>query len=57
MGKTLLAVFAGVFVGALAVEILNRKKPGWSDRMVGKVKNTLGAAKQAFKEGYQAQKA
>ena len=52
MGKVLVGVAAGIFVGALAVEILNRKKPGLTQGIEKKAKNAVDACVAAFKEGW-----
>ena len=55
MGKILIGVigvFAGIFVGALAVEVLNRKKPGLIKEIGKKAKNAVGNLAAAFKEGF-----
>ena len=52
MGKTVLGVIAGTFVGALAVEILNRTKPGFTQQVEQKAKDVVGAFVTAFKEGW-----
>ena len=52
MGKVLIGVVAGVFVGALAVEVLNRKKPELTEGIERKAKSTVDALVAAFKEGW-----
>ncbi len=52
MGKGLCGLFIGVFVGALAYELL--KKTEFGRATTRKVSKSLKSAKQAFKEGYQA---
>ncbi len=57
--KTLGVVIVGVFVGAVAVEILNKKSPEFMKKVRKKADNTvkasrksLNAVKDAFVEGY-----
>ena len=57
MTKYLVVVLAGAIVGAATVEVLNKKVPGWYEKTQDKIKNSYNAAKEAFKAGYQAQKA
>ena len=52
MGKILVGVAAGIFVGALAVEILDRKKPELTEGIEKKAKNVVDAFIAAFKEGW-----
>ena len=51
MLKILAAAFAGVFIGAMTVEILNKTKPGWIEKTRAKIKDTMKVAKEAFMEG------
>ncbi|MBW2622473.1 MAG: hypothetical protein JRD68_06170 [Deltaproteobacteria bacterium] len=51
MEKILAGVIVGIFVGALAVEILNRKKPELTKEIEKKAKNTVDAFVAAFKDG------
>ncbi len=57
--KTLGVLLAGVFVGTVAIEILNKKNPEFMKKVWKKANNTvkasrksLNAAKEAFIEGY-----
>jgi hypothetical protein len=57
--KTIGVLLAGVFVGAVAVEILNKKSPEFMKKVRKKADNTakasrksLNAVKDAFVEGY-----
>ncbi len=52
MWKILGGVIIGVFVGALALEILNRKHPGFIKDIEDKAEKTAQAFLEAFKEGY-----
>ena len=52
MGKILCGVFVGVFVGALALKLLDKSRPGWLQQARKKLKNNIKAAKDAFAEGY-----
>lgn len=56
MEKTLAGIVAGIFVGAVAMEILNRKKPGLTKKVEKKTKDAVGAFVTAFKEGYEVEK-
>ncbi len=52
MGKILGTVVAGIFIGAVAVEILNRTKPDLTRKLEEKAKNTVNTFVTAFKEGW-----
>jgi hypothetical protein len=52
MLKILGGVVIGVFVGAFALEILNRKHPGFIRHIEDKAEKTAQAFLDAFKEGY-----
>lgn len=52
MGKTVIAAIVGTFVGALAVEILNRTKPDLTRKLEQKAKDTVNTFVTAFKEGW-----
>ena len=52
MGKILCGVFVGVFVGALALKLLDKSRPGWLQQARKKLKNNVKAVKDAFTEGY-----
>ncbi len=53
MEKILIGAAAGIFVGALAVEVLNRKKPGLTKKIEKKAKKAVDAFGAAFKEGWE----
>jgi gas vesicle protein len=53
MQKVLIGVGVGIFIGALTVEILNRKKPELTRKIEQKAKNTVDAFATAFKEGFE----
>ncbi len=53
MGKILAGVIAGIFVGALVVEVLNRKKPGLTKGIEEKAKNAVDAFVAKFKKGFE----
>ena len=40
MTKYLLALFAGVFLGAATLEFVNKSKPGWLDKTKDKIKGS-----------------
>ncbi len=52
MSKMLVAMLAGVFIGAFAMEILNRKRPGLIAGLESQAGSKLGKFKEAFAEGY-----
>ena len=52
MEKILIGVVIGIFVGALTVEILNRKKPELTREIEKKAKDAVDAFAAAFKEGF-----
>ena len=51
MGKALCGLFAGVFVGALAYELVRKSDIGRT--AVGKITKGMKRTKRAFDEGYQ----
>lgn len=51
MLKVLGGVVAGIFVGALLFEVINRKSPGLLRKVEDKARDTARAAKDAFQEG------
>ena len=51
MGKLLVGGFVGVFVGALAYEVM--RKTQFARKAMNKVSEGVHAARQAFDEGYQ----
>lgn len=51
MEKIITGIILGIFVGALAVEIMNRKKPELTRSIEKKAKSTVDAIVAAFKEG------
>ncbi len=52
MWKIIGGVIIGVFVGALALEVLNRSKPGLIRNIEKKAEDTARAFLDSFKEGY-----
>jgi hypothetical protein len=52
MLKTLSAIAGGIFVGAVAVEILRTKCPDTLDKFYAKVNNFAAGIKEGFHEGY-----
>jgi len=52
MEKIFFGVVLGIFVGALTVEILNRKKPELTREIEKKAKKTVDTLVAAFKEGH-----
>lgn len=55
MGKTLIVAVSGIFIGALAVEILNRKRPELTRKIEEKAKIIVDALIAAPKEGLDAE--
>ena len=53
MEKILAGVVVGIFVGALAVEVINRTEPELTRKIGQKAKNCMGALATAFKEGFE----
>ena len=53
MQKILIGVGLGIFIGALAVEILNRKNPELTRKIEQKAKDTVDAFAAAFKDGFE----
>ncbi len=51
--KLLGGVVIGVFIGAIAVEIINRKMPGLIRHIEDKAEETATAIFSSFKQGYQ----
>jgi tryptophan synthase alpha subunit len=52
MGKILIGAAAGVFVGAMVVEIIRKTKPEWFQKLKARITKKAKAAKEAFMEGY-----
>ncbi len=52
MGKTLIAAVSGIFIGALALEILNRAKPGLTKGLEEKAAKVANTFVSGFKEGW-----
>jgi hypothetical protein len=52
MLKSLGVLIGGVFVGAVGVEVVNRKYPEAVNKMQEKVRQLTSEAKKAFKNGY-----
>ncbi len=52
MTKLVIGLAVGVFVGAFAVEMLNRKKPGLLKDIQARTKKTIAEVSEAFAEGY-----
>ncbi len=52
MGKTILLAFGGIFIGALAMEILNRTKPGLTKAIEQKAKHAADSFAKGFNEGW-----
>ncbi len=57
MMKVLGGVVVGVFIGAIAVEIINRKMPGLIRHIEDKAEETATAIFSSFKQGYHKQDA
>ena len=57
MEKALAGLIAGIFIGALTVEVLNRKNPDLTKGIEKKAKNAVDAVVDAFKEGYETEQA
>ena len=53
MLRTLGVVLGGVFVGAVAMEIVHKKYPRALETFYGKVGELGAGIKEGFKEGYQ----
>jgi gas vesicle protein len=52
MGKILVGVAVGVFVGAMIAEIIQKTNPKWLQKLKAKITENAKAAKQTFMEGY-----
>ena len=52
MWKIIGGVVVGVFVGALTVEVLNRRRPELLERVRDRARRTARGAIEAFQEGY-----
>ena len=52
MSKLIAGMVAGVFVGAFAMEMLNRKAPGLVRSLEDRTKHTVRGFTGAFAEGY-----
>lgn len=53
MGKGLGVMIAGIFVGAVGMELFRRTCPQAIDKICAKVKETTSGAAEAFKSGYE----
>ena len=53
MLKSLGIVIGGVFVGAVAMEIIHKKCPNALDKLYSKTHEITSGAKEAFKKGYE----
>lgn len=53
MLKTLGVLVGGLFVGAVAMEIVHKKYPDGLDKFYSKAGDLAGRMKEGFKEGYQ----
>ena len=53
MGKSLGVLIAGIFVGAVGMEIFRRQCPKVLDDLYKKTKEVSSGAKDAFKAGYE----
>jgi hypothetical protein len=52
MGKTLIVAITGIFVGAFAMEVLNRTKPGLTKEIEDKAKKVADTFAKGFREGW-----
>jgi hypothetical protein len=52
MGKIFLGAAIGIFVGAFAVEILNRKSPKTLEAIGNGASKVVDSVARAFKDGY-----
>ena len=52
MWKIFGGVVVGVFVGAMAVEVLNRRRPELLERVRDRARRTAQGAMEAFQDGY-----
>lgn len=52
MSKCMLSVIAGVFVGAFALELLNRRKPGLLAAVRDRASRAATDFRRAFTDGY-----
>ncbi|MFC1596769.1 hypothetical protein ACFL5Q_02375 [Planctomycetota bacterium] len=52
MGKTVIAAVTGIFVGAFAMEVLNRTKPRLTKGIEDKAKKVADTFAKGFKEGW-----
>jgi len=53
MGKSLGVLIAGIFVGAVGMEILRKRCPDAVNKLYKRTQETVSGAKEAFKAGYQ----
>lgn len=53
MLRTLGIVIGGMFVGAVVMEVINKRCPRTMDKLYAKVDELAAAMKEGFREGYQ----
>ena len=53
MGKALGVLIAGIFVGAVGMELFRRQRPEVIDNLYSKTREMASGAKEAFKAGYE----
>ncbi len=52
MGKTVIVAITGIFLGAFAMEVLNRTKPGLTKGIEEKAKKVADTFTKGFREGW-----
>jgi isocitrate dehydrogenase kinase/phosphatase len=52
MIKSIGALLGGIFIGAVAMEIVRRKYPNAFDKVYGGAREVASGAKEAFEQGY-----
>ena len=56
MTKTLGVLIGGIFIGAVAVEVIRKKYPETLNKLCAKTREIASGAREAFRKGYRGAK-